>query len=117
MKKSVLTFSLIFLLNSLIAQTKNFIDSVTQYIGKPVTVCSQVFGIKATDKVVLINLGAAYPASPLTIAILAKDFANFTTPPAEFYKNKKLCVTGIVELFKNKAQIVITKPEEISLVE
>ena len=72
---------------------------------------------KATDKVVLINLGAAYPASPLTIAILAKDFANFTTPPAEFYKNKKLCVTGIVELFKNKAQIVITKPEEISLVE
>lgn len=117
MKKSVLTISLIFLLNSLIAQTKNFIDSATQYIGKSVTVCSQVFGIKATDKVVLINLGAAYPASPLTIAILAKDFANFTTPPAEFYKNKKLCVTGIVELFKNKAQIVITKPEEISLVE
>lgn len=117
MKKSILTISLIFLLNSLIAQTKKFIDSATQYIGKSVTVCSQVFGIKATDKVVLINLGAAYPASPLTIAILAKDFANFTTPPAEFYKNKKLCVTGIVELFKNKAQIVITKPEEISLVE
>ena len=117
MKKSILTISLIFLLNSLIAQTKKFIDSVTQHIGKSVAVCSQVFGIKATDKVVLINLGAAYPASPLTIAILAKDFANFTTPPAEFYKNKKLCVTGIVELFKNKAQIVITKPEEISLVE
>ena len=117
MKKSILTISLIFLLNSLIAQTKKIIDSATQYIGKSVTVCSQVFGIKATDKVVLINLGAAYPASPLTIAILAKDFANFTTPPAEFYKNKKLCVTGIVELFKNKAQIVITKPEEISLVE
>ena len=117
MKKSILTISLIFLLNSLIAQTKKFIDSATQHIGKSVTVCSQVFGIKATDKVVLINLGAAYPASPLTIAILAKDFANFTTPPAEFYKNKKLCVTGIVELFKNKAQIVITKPEEISLVE
>ena len=89
MKKSILTISLVFLLNSLIAQTKKFIDSATQYIGKSVTVCSQVFGIKATDKVVLINLGAAYPASPLTIAILAKDFANFTTPPAEFYKNKK----------------------------
>ncbi len=98
-------------------QTTIPIDSAKVYVGKTVTVCSHVFGIKATDKVVLINLGAAYPASPLTIAILAKDFANFTTPPAEFYKNKKLCVTGIVELFKNKAEIVVSKPTDISLVE
>jgi hypothetical protein len=117
MKKIIIAVGFTFLLSQLSAQTKISIDSVSQYIGKTVTVCSQVFGIKATDKVVLINLGAAYPASPLTIAILAKDFANFTTPPAEFYKNKKLCVTGIVELFKNKEQIVVSKPEDIKLVE
>ncbi len=117
MKKSIVVIALFFAVNSLIAQTKIPVDSASNYIGKNVTVCSQVFGIKATEKVVLINLGAAYPASPLTIAILAKNFANFTTPPEELYANKKLCVTGMVELFKGKTQIVVSKPEEIEVVD
>jgi hypothetical protein len=115
MKKCLIVLVLFFITNSLFAQTKISVDSSGAYIGKLVTTCSQVFGIKATDKVVLINLGAAYPASPLTIAIQAKDFANFTTPPAELYANKKLCVTGTIELFKGKAEIVVTKPEEITI--
>jgi hypothetical protein len=117
MKKSIVLVAVVCAINSLFAQTKIPVDSVNNYIGKNVTVCSQVFGIKATEKVVLINLGAAYPASPLTIAILAKDFTNFTTPPEELYKNKKLCVTGMLELFKGKAEIVVSKPEEINVVE
>ena len=77
MKKCVLQIGLFFTINYSFAQAKISIDSVNQNMGKLVTVCSQVFGIKASDKVVLINLGASYPASPLTIAILAKDFTNF----------------------------------------
>jgi hypothetical protein len=115
MKKCLVVLVLFFNANSLFAQTKIPVDSSGAYIGKLVTTCSQVFGIKATDKVVLINLGSAYPASPLTIAILAKNFTNFTTPPSELYANKKLCVTGTIELFKGKAEIVVTKPEEIVL--
>ena len=117
MNRYLAVMMLLFTSNSLFAQTKIPVDSVSNYIGKSVIVCSQVFGIKATEKVVLINLGAAYPASPLTIAILAKNFANFTTPPEEFYKNKKLCVTGMLELFKGKAEIVVSKPEEIGVLE
>jgi hypothetical protein len=115
MKKIILVICCTFLFTTLFAQTKISVDSASQYIGKLVTVCSQVFGIKATEKVVLINLGAAYPASPLTIAILAKDFSNFTTPPQELYNNKKLCVIGTVELFKGKAEIIVHKPEEITI--
>ena len=51
MKKIIIAVGFTFLLNQLSAQTKISNDSVSQYIGKTVTVCSQVFGIKATDVV------------------------------------------------------------------
>lgn len=96
-----------------IAQTKVPVDSVSKYIGQQVTVCTKVYGVKSLEKLTFINAGAAYPKSPLTIVILAKDLPNFKDSPATLYDNKQICVTGKVEDFKGKAEIVITKPEEI----
>ncbi|MBP6432842.1 MAG: hypothetical protein KA319_13840 [Ferruginibacter sp.] len=96
-----------------LSQTTIPVDSAKNYVGKTVTVCSTVFGTKALEKITFINLGAPHPNAPLTVAVFAKDYANFTTPPAQLYANKKLCVTGEVKEFKGKIEIVITKPEDI----
>ena len=44
------------------------------------TVCSEVLGVKVTDKIDYINEGAQYPKSPLSVVIFATDKANFKTP-------------------------------------
>ena len=89
------------------------IDSIQNYIGKSVTVCSKVYGIKAFEKVTLLNVGAKFPESPLTIAIMEKDKANFPFSVDSMYNGKSICVTGTVQLFKGKAEIVVSKPGEI----
>lgn len=113
MKKKWLTVLLCCFAYTLSAQVKVPVDSVSSYIGQNVTVCAGVFGIKSLDKLSFINLGAAYPKSPLTIVIFTKDLPNFKTTPELLYTNKTICVTGKLEDFKGKTQIVVTHPEEI----
>lgn len=113
MKKNLLTVLLSCFAYVLSAQVKVPVDSVARYIGQNVTVCASVFGVKSLDKLSFINLGAAYPKSPLTIVIFAKDLPNFKATPESLYANKSVCVTGKLEDFKGKPQIVITRPEEI----
>lgn len=113
MRKIIFTAALVMAGFSVFAQTKIAVDSVGKHIGDSVTVCSAVYGVKSLEKLTFINLGAAYPNSPLTIVIFTKDLGNFKGAPADLYNSKNVCVTGRLEAFKGKPQIVITKPEAI----
>ena len=62
-----------------------------------------------------INLGTEYPNSPLTIVIFAKDFGNFKSSIESMYNNKNICVTGILKDYKGKTEIIITKPDAITI--
>lgn len=97
------------------AQTRVSIDSVNNHIGKTVIVCNEVFGVKTTEKITYINLGAAYPTSPLTVLIFTKDLVNFPETPEKLYGNQQVCVTGVLKEYKDKAEIVISKPEDIKV--
>jgi len=46
---------------------------------------------------------------------LRKDYSNFKQLPSIMYQNKQICVTGTVSEYKGKAQIVVTKQEEITI--
>lgn len=109
----MLTSIICLLTSALCAQIKIPVDSVPKHIGEKVTVCTTVYGVKSLDKLTFINVGAAYPKSPLTLVIFAKDLPNFKTSPETLYSNKQICVTGKLEDYKGKAEIVITSPEEI----
>ncbi|MFN8253644.1 MAG: hypothetical protein U0V75_17365 [Ferruginibacter sp.] len=113
MRNIFFTVALILSCSAVDAQVSIPADSASKHIGDSVTVCSAVFGIKSLEKLTFINLGAAHPNSPLTIVIFSKDLGHFKATPAELYTNKKVCVTGRLEAFRGKPQIVITKPEEI----
>lgn len=96
-------------------QIKIPVDSAINHIGEKVVICSKVYGVKSTEKVTFINLGSAYPKSPLTIVIFAKDLTNFEQSPSLLFSNKTICVTGVLKEYKGKAEIIVTKPEEISV--
>ena len=114
--KSILTL----LVSALIAgptfsQPKINVQDAGKHIGENVTICSKVYGIKYIDRsgVTLINLGAAYPSSPLTLVIFGKDRNNFPKVPEKMYSDKQICVTGKIEEYKGKDEIIISKPDEI----
>lgn len=88
------------------------IDAI-QNIGKKVTICSTVYGIKSAEKITQMNIGGKFPNSPLTIIIFASSYGNFPTPPAETYKDKNVCVTGRLEEYKGKAQIVVDSASDL----
>jgi DNA/RNA endonuclease YhcR with UshA esterase domain len=115
MKKNLLAGACLVISTISFGQTKISIDSVSRYAGQKVTVCSEVFGVKTNEKVTYINLGAAYPKSPLTIVIFAKDLANFPEVPAKLYGNQPVCITGTIKEYKGKYEVVVTKPEEITV--
>lgn len=115
MYKKLLILAFTALSTSLSAQTKINVDSAAAHIGENVTACSEVFGVKSLDKITFINVGAPYPKSSLTVIIFAKNLANFKESPAALYNNKKICVTGKLENYHGKPQIVVTKPDEITL--
>ncbi len=97
------------------SQTKILIDSAINYEGKSVTICTKVFGGKAFEKVTLLNLGAKYPNSLLTMAIFQKDIANFPSTPDALYNGKNICVTGTIEMYKGKPEIKVSNPAQIEI--
>ncbi|BAV09561.1 single stranded DNA-binding domain-containing protein [Filimonas lacunae] len=99
------------------SQVKIKATEAMQYIGKQVTVCDSVYGIKFLDKAkaqpTFLNIGAAYPKSPFTIVIFGSSRPNFSVTPEKLYTGKKICVTGTLQEYNGKAEVVVTKPEEI----
>jgi DNA/RNA endonuclease YhcR with UshA esterase domain len=82
-------------------------------IGKKVTACGRVFGVKTTDKVTFINVGDKFPNSPLTVVVFAKDRGNFSLPLEELFNGKNICIKGEVVEYQGKAEIIVSNPEDI----
>ena len=92
------------------------LDSVQFYVGKTITVCSIVQGTfvtKGEKKTTYINFGKPYPNNTFTAVIFETDLKNFKYIPSEYLKDKNVCITGKVELYKDKPQIIIKKEEYI----
>ncbi|MDB5205170.1 MAG: hypothetical protein JWR72_245 [Flavisolibacter sp.] len=96
-------------------------EEAAQHIGDSVTICAKVFTARYLDrskgKPTLLNLGAAYPNQPLTIVIYEEDRAKFSSAPEEAYINKEICVTGTLQLFNERPQIIVRRKEQISVKE
>ena len=112
-------FTMLFLSFQIEAQTVS-IDSLQQYEGKKVTVCAKVQGIyvsNKTKKTTFINFGKPYPNEKFVVVIFEKDLVNFSYDIPTHLKDKTVCVTGIVKMYKGKPEIIATKEEEIVISE
>ena len=80
-------------------------------LGKTRTLCDTVASIKIfSDTLTLINMGGNYPNQKYTIAVkgnkLVLDWPNL--------KGKHLCVTGVLEMHKDRPEIVAAQPNDIT---
>ncbi|MCC8423781.1 hypothetical protein [Mucilaginibacter sp. UR6-11] len=92
-------------------QTIDLADS-KNHLNKVVTLCDTVYGLKiVSDTLTLLNMGGNYPHQKFTIAVrgnkLQLDWVNL--------KRKHLCVTGVLELYKNTLQITASEPTQITV--
>jgi exonuclease VII large subunit len=92
-------------------------EEAVNHVGDSVKVCGKIYGgiylENSKGQPTLLNMGAKYPDSPLTLVIWADARKKLTYKPEEKFKDKEVCVTGRVTLYKEKAQIEIANEEQI----
>ena len=102
---------------SVFAQQEIKIEDASKHIGDSVRICSKIFGGKyletAKGSPTFLNFGGAYPNAPVTIVIWENVRKEFKKIPEEYYVGKIVCVTGRVELFKDKPEIVLRGENQI----
>lgn len=95
------------------------IETIKDHIGDSVKVCTKIYGGIYLDRSkgtpTLLNAGGTYPGSPLTLVIWPDVRKEFKNKPEDFYKDKEVCITGRIELFKDKPQIVIHSENQIAV--
>jgi hypothetical protein len=93
------------------------VTKASEYEGKLVSICAKVFSTKVlgSNGMTFLNLGGAYPNSPLTIVIYSDSVGNFNFKPADFYKGKDICVKGIIKIYKGKPEIIVNTEHAIQV--
>jgi hypothetical protein len=119
MKKNILALIIaIISFQTAQAQTIKAIDAA-KHMNEQVTVCDSVYGGKFFNRVesslTLLNVGAAYPNSPLTIVFMGNARSLFTYKPEVFLVNKNVCFTGTIKEFKGKVEIEITEVAQVKV--
>ena len=101
------------------AQQKITLAEVNKHIGDSVIICGKISGGKfldaAKNQPTFLNMGAAYPNQLLTIVIWGNTRKLFSYKPEEHLKDKNICVTGRIEVFKEKPQIVVQQVSQVQI--
>jgi len=90
-------------------------SDASAHVGRLVTVCGLVASARHLadgNRMTFLNLDAPYPRQPFTIVIRAADRAAFGAPEEELL-DKRVCVTGTVETYRGKPQIVARTRDQI----
>jgi hypothetical protein len=119
MKRALLLLGITFFVIAAYAQPQVGIDSVKNYEGQIVKVCTKVYGGKYLESVkgspTLINCGANYPNALLTILIWGDKRGNFKNPPEKYYTDKTICVIGKVVIYKGSPEIIVNNENQIEV--
>ena len=93
------------------------LEDVGKHVGDSVKVCGKVYGIRyfeqSKNSPTLINIGGAYPNQLLTVVIWGDVRNKFEKTPEELFRDKDVCVTGKIELYKGKEQVLVREKEQI----
>ena len=99
------------------AQQAIKIEDLSKHVGDSVTVCTKIYGgiflERSNGTPTLLNAGAAYPNSPLTLLIRPDARGKFKEVPELYYKDKEVCITGTIILYKEKPEIIIYDEKQI----
>lgn len=89
-------------------------------VGEKATVCGTVsnvhFAESSRGKPHYINMGDRFPNHAFTLVIWESDLKKFDYNPKTL-EGKQLAVTGLVEEYRGKPQIIVKQPGQIVVIE
>jgi len=92
-------------------------DQAAQHAGETATVCGVVAAAKFAAQVrggtTFLDFDKPYPNSTFSALIFASDRAKFGAPE-KTAQGKDLCVTGKIEMYQGKPQIVLKDPKQLA---
>lgn len=95
-------------------------EDAHKYIGQVKTVCGTVASKKYAEdsrgKPTSLNLNKEWPYHIFTVVIWGSHRHKFGRPE-EFYKDKRICVTGKISTYDGKPQIEIREKSQITVIE
>jgi endonuclease YncB( thermonuclease family) len=89
------------------------------HAGEHATVCGLVADSRwlGPGRLTFLNLGRPYPDQDFTVVIRDGDRTAFPVPPERAYREREICVTGRIEIYRGAPQIVVRRPEAIAVLD
>lgn len=118
MKTRLIIFFLFTFISGGYAQNKKYVkpEKAIKHVGETITVCGKVYDVyfnsKAKGQPTFLNFGAPHPNEVFSVVIWNTDRIQFSFIPEEL-KGKKICVTGVVKLYKDGPEIIVTEESQI----
>jgi len=112
--KNIITICFCFLSLSALAQKEIKINEAKEHLGEVSKICTKIYGGRyfEKDSLTLLNAGAPYPQSPLTVVIRGSARGQFNKPES-YYNGAEVCITGKITLYRDKPQIEVTLKNQI----
>lgn len=120
--KFFLSFAFALLLSFAAAAQKEVkLEEVGNHVGDSVSLTGKVAGgryfVQGEGSPTLLNIGAPYPHQLLTVVIRGAARKEFPGAPEKDLLNKEVRVSGKVELYKGKPQVVVHSAAQLTLAE
>lgn len=116
MLQARLSFLLLLLIAPITAAAQLTPEQASAHIGETTTVCGIVVSAHyaATTKrqPTFLNYGRPYPNQTLSVLIWGKDRPKFNSPETRLV-GKRVCVIGLLQLYRGKPEIIVTDPLQL----
>ena len=106
------------------ATATNPVSSLTSvqaasHVGERATVCGTVadtnYASTSNGRPTFLNFDKPYPRHDFTVVIWGSERRLFPDSPESFYRNKRVCANGLIELYKGKAQIIARSESQLTV--
>lgn len=95
------------------------LKDITKHVGDSVQFCSKVYSTRnfesAEGNLTLLDVNPSYGMQPVAVVIRGADREKFLDKPEQLYKDKEVCITGMVHLYNNIPQIVVYHRQQIKV--
>lgn len=92
-------------------------DDAPAHVGAQATVCGVVasakYAARSRTQPTLLDMGQPYPNETFTAVIFGSDRTKFGEPETALL-GKRVCVTGKVQNYQGKPEMILTDPSQIA---
>jgi micrococcal nuclease len=99
-------------------------EDAAKFIGQQKTVCGMVASANhpsltytedLTEQPTFLNFNKPFPNQVFTVTILGGDRGKFEKPPETLYSGKEICVTGMIQSYQGRPEIIVKDPSQIKV--